>query len=90
MNHQDLDATTASGNEVSIYKPQVSASDKRSAKPSKVVTADKTNEPQRNQPVRTQPQKEQPVRTEPQNKQPEQMNHREANQRELNHQKSSQ
>ena len=51
--------TRASGNEVAIYKPKVSTSDKRSAKPSKVVTADRSirsNEQQSNQPVRTQPQ----------------------------------
>jgi hypothetical protein len=62
----------ASRNEVAIYKPKVSTSDKNSAKPSKVVTADKSNksnEPQRNMPV-TQPQKEQPVRNEPQKNQP--------------------
>jgi Family of unknown function (DUF6600) len=65
--------TRASGDEVAIYKPNVSSSDRRSAKPSKVVTADKSNkinEPQRNQPATTQPQKEQPVRNEPQKNQP--------------------
>jgi hypothetical protein len=64
--------TRTSGNEVAIYKPKVSTSDKSSAKPLKVVPADKSksNEQQKNQPVKAQPQKEQPIRNEPQKKQP--------------------
>ena len=65
--------TRASGNEVAIYKPKVSTSDKSSAKPSKVVPADKSksNELQKNQPVKAQPQKEQPIRNEQPKNQPQ-------------------
>ena len=75
--------TRATNNQVSIYKPRVNAADKSSAKPSKVITADKANktndaqrnqparnETQKNQPTKTQSQKDQPVRNEPQRTKP--------------------